>query len=205
MMPTHLAAFFAASFILAITPGPTMSLVIANATAYGRRAGLLTVFGNLTGLSILLTAVVFGLSSVMVFMSTWFDVLRWVGAAYLVYLGARTLWKLRTPAPAIASGDATSTRWFWQGLFVALSNPTVLLFLGAFLPQFIDQSAPLFGQLVVLAVIFVATLAVVDCGYALAVASARAALEGPWRRIMEGATGVLLIAGGLFIAASRRA
>jgi homoserine/homoserine lactone efflux protein len=204
MSPPILLAFFAASFLLAITPGPTMSLVIANATNYGRRAGLLTVFGNMTGLSILLTAVIFGLSSLMVFMSEWFDVLRWVGAAYLGYLGARTLWKLRQPAVALSSADTTSTRWFWQGLFVALSNPKVLLFLGAFLPQFVDQAQPVFQQLVALAIIFVVTLAAVDCAYAIAVAHARAALSGPWRRLMEGTTGVLLIAGGLWIATARK-
>jgi homoserine/homoserine lactone efflux protein len=199
-----LLAFFAASFVLAITPGPTMSLVIANATAHGRRAGLLTVFGNLIGLAILLTAVIFGLSSIMVFMSDWFDILRWVGAAYLVYLGARTLWKLRTPAPELSATDAVSTRWFWQGLFVAVSNPKVLLFLGAFLPQFIDPALPMFVQLVTLAGVFLVTLAAVDCAYAIAVARARAALSVPWRRAMEGTTGVLLIAGGLWIAAQRR-
>jgi homoserine/homoserine lactone efflux protein len=200
-----LMTFFAASFLLAVTPGPTMSLVIANATSHGRRAGLLTVFGNITGLTILMTAVVFGLSSIMVFMSEWFDVLRWVGAAYLIYLGVRTLWKLRSAAPALTAGDAASTRWYWQGLFVALSNPKVLLFLGAFLPQFLDQSQPVFGQLIVLAVVFVATLAIVDCAYAVAVAQAREVLTGRWRRIMEGTTGALLIAGGLWIAAARRA
>ncbi len=205
MSTTVLITFFAASFLLAITPGPTMSLVIANATNHGRRAGLLTVFGNLTGLSILMTAVIFGLSSIMVFMSEWFDVLRWVGATYLAYLGVRTLWKLRNASPPQLAADSVSRRWYWQGLFVALSNPKVLLFLGAFLPQFIDQSRPALGQLVVLAGIFVMTLAGVDCLYAIAAARARQALSRRWQRLMEGATGVLLIAGGMWIAAARRA
>jgi homoserine/homoserine lactone efflux protein len=199
-----LLTFFGASVLLAVTPGPTMSLVIANATSHGRRAGLLTVFGNLTGLAILLMAVIFGLSSIIAFMADWFDVLRWVGAAYLIYLGARTLWKLRSAPPVPVLAETTSQRWYWQGLFVALSNPKVLLFLGAFLPQFLDPGRPAFGQLVVLAAIFLVTLAAVDCLYAVAVAQARAVLSGPWRRIMEGATGLALIAGGLWIATARR-
>ena len=199
-----LLAFFVASFVLAITPGPTMSLVIANATTYGRRAGLLTVFGNLTGLAILLTAVIFGLASIMVFMSEWFDVLRWLGAAYLIYLGGRTLWKLRTAPVSLAEATTTSNRWYWQGLFVAVSNPKVLLFLGAFLPQFLDPGQPAFGQLMVLAGIFLVTLAGVDCLYAIAIAHARQALSSRWRRVMEGTTGILLIAGGLWIATARR-
>ncbi len=203
MSTTTLFTFFAASFMLAITPGPTMSLVIANATSHGRRAGLLTVFGNLTGLAILLTAVVFGLSSIIAFMSEWFEVLRWFGAAYLIYLGARTLWRLRGEAQ-LGFADAKSSRWYWQGFFVAISNPKVLLFLGAFLPQFLDPAIPAFEQLIVLAAIFLATLAGVDCLYAIAISQARAALSGPWRRVMEGTTGVLLIAGGLWIATARR-
>ena len=205
MSASVLITFFAASLLLAVTPGPTMSLVIANATTYGQRAGLLTVFGNMTGLAILLTAVIFGLSSIVIFMSEWFDVLRWVGAAYLIYLGLRTLWKLRTAPMIVTMADTTSRRWYWQGLFVALSNPKVLLFLGAFLPQFIDQSQPAFAQLVTLAAIFLVTLAGVDCMYAIAVARVRTALSGRWTRVMEGTTGALLIVGGLWIATTRRA
>ena len=206
MSPTVLLAFFGACILLAVTPGPMMSLIIANATRYGRRAGLLTVLGNIAGLAILLSAVIFGLSSIMVFMSDWFEVLRWAGAAYLIYLGVRALWKLRsgTVLPAVAEADAKSSRWFWQALLVALSNPKVLLFLGAFLPQFVDPALPAFRQLVILAVVFLVTLGGIDALYAVAVAQARSALNGRWRTAMEGTTGALLIAGGLWIATARR-
>ena len=206
MSLTVLLAFFGACILLAVTPGPMMSLIIANATRYGSRAGLLTVLGNITGLAILLSAVIFGLSSIMVFMSDWFEVLRWVGAAYLIYLGVRALSRLRGGAalPAVAEADAKSSRWFWQALLVALSNPKVLLFLGAFLPQFVDPAQPAFMQLIVLAVVFLVTLGGIDALYAVAVAQARTALNSRWRTAMEGTTGALLIAGGLWIATARR-
>ena len=200
-----LGTFIFFSFLLAVTPGPTMSLVIANVTHHGLRAGLLTVFGSLTGLSLLLTVVTFGLSSVMVFMATWFDVIRLVGALYLFLLGLRALWALRRPPNTADEPLQASGRFYVQGLFVALSNPKVLLFLGAFLPQFLDANSPALPQLVVLAVVFVATLGLVDCAYAALFARARKALDVRWKRTMEGASGALLMAAGLWLATTRRA
>jgi homoserine/homoserine lactone efflux protein len=201
-----LAAFIFASFLLAVTPGPTMSLVIANVTRNGLRAGLLTITGSLTGLSILLTIVIFGLSSVMVFMATWFDVIRLVGALYLILLGVRALWALRNSAtPAAAANIDAKGRYYVQGVFVALSNPKVLLFLGAFLPQFLNPNSAALPQLAVLAVAFVATLGLVDCCYAVIFARAKHALDARWQRTMEGISGAVLVAAGLWLATARRA
>ena len=78
----------------------------------------------------------------MVFMSEWFDVIRWIGALYLVYLGARQLWlfrQRRVPGSA-APRRSSGANLYFEGLLVSLSNPKVLLFLGAFLPQFIDPT-----------------------------------------------------------------
>ncbi len=197
-------AFCLASFLLGVTPGPTMSLVIANVTKYGFRAGLLTMAGNLTGLAILLAAVSFGLSSIMLFMAEWFDVIRWVGAAYLMWLGAHTLWKLHRPAAAATTSNAVSSRWYWQGLFVAISNPKVLLFLGAFLPQFLDPVEPALPQLVLLSLVFIVTIGLVDLAYAGAVARARVALSGRWQRSMEAGSGALLLCAGVWLAFARR-
>ena len=89
------AAFIATCILLALTPGPNMSLILASTLTNGLRAGLVTLAGTTTGLALLVAAAAAGMSSVMVFMSEWFDVIRWVGALYLVYLGARQLWLLR--------------------------------------------------------------------------------------------------------------
>ncbi len=126
----------------ALTPGPNMSLILANTLTGGLRAGLVTLAGTTTGLALLVAAAAAGMSSVMVFMSEWFDVIRWVGALYLVYLGARQLWLLRRRAAGLrrCRRRRPAPISICEGVLVSLSNPKVLLFLGAFLPQFVDPA-----------------------------------------------------------------
>ena len=199
-------AFVLACFVLAITPGPNMSLLIANGTTHGVRAALLTVIGSSLGLSLLVVIAALGMTASMRLMADWFDIIRWVGAAYLVWLGIgrlRSAWRLAgdTDVPLPVKGG----RWFWQGAAVSLSNPKVLLFLGAFFPQFIDPVSPAGPQLALLAVTFVLTIAAVDCAVASAAGSARAWFTAQRRRVAEGVSGVLLVCGGLWLAAARRA
>ena len=199
------AAFIATCILLALTPGPNMSLILASTLTNGLRAGLVTLAGTTTGLALLVAAAAAGMSSVMVFMSEWFDVIRWVGALYLVYLGARQLWLLRRRAAGSAPVKLPSrANLYLEGLLVSLSNPKVLLFLGAFLPQFIDPAGDPVGQLTMLAVLFVGVLAAVDIGYAVVVARARAKLDATRLRLLDGAAGVLLLLGGLALAMTRR-
>ncbi len=201
-----LLAFIAACVLLALTPGPNMALMIANTLRHGLRGGLVTLAGTTTGLALLVAAAAVGMTSVMVFMSTWFDVVRWAGAVYLVYLGARQLWQLRgrgaqiaVEAPPVKRGN-----WYLQGLLVSLSNPKVILFLGAFLPQFVDIGADPVGQLSVLAVLFVVVLAAVDIATTFAIARARATFSAARLRLLDGAAGIFLLLGGLALAAMRR-
>jgi homoserine/homoserine lactone efflux protein len=206
MSPEVLIAFIATCILLGLTPGPNMSLILANTLSGGLRAGLLTLAGTTTGLALLVAAAAAGMSSVMVFMSEWFDVLRWIGALYLVHLGARQLWLLRRRTVAGAMPAATPLRanLYFEGVLVSLSNPKVLLFLGALLPQFIDSAGDAVFQLSVLAVLFVVVLAAVDVGYTLMVARARATFDAARLRLLDGAAGVLLPLGGLALAMARR-
>lgn len=206
MSTTVLLAFLATSVLLALTPGPNMSLIIASTLSGGLRSGLVTLAGTGTGLAILSAIAAAGMSSIMVLMAEWFDVIRWAGAIYLVVLGVRQLrgWWLRRggalpPPPPPAAGTT-----YVQGLVVALSNPKVLLFLGAFFPQFVDPAADPVPQLAALAAIFVVTLIVVDVGYTVVVARARAALDQKKLAALDGAAGALLVAGGLILATARR-
>jgi threonine/homoserine/homoserine lactone efflux protein len=200
-----LIAFVAACILLGLTPGPNMSLILANTLTSGLRAGLVTLTGTTTGLAMLVAAAAAGMSSVMVFMSEWFDVIRWVGALYLVYLGARQLWLLRRRAAGMnVKVPAAGANLYLQGVLVSLSNPKVLLFLGAFLPQFLEPARDPVLQLTILAVLFVAVLAAVDVGYTFAVAKARTTLDAARLRLLDGAAGVLLLLGGLVLAMARR-
>ena len=202
---TTFALFTGACVLLALTPGPNMSLIVANTLSGGLRAGLTTLAGSSTGLAILVVVAAAGMSSVMVLMSQWFDYLRWAGALYLMVLGIRQLrgwWRWRAAAAPPPPPAATTT--YAHGLFVSLSNPKVLLFLGAFFPQFIDVTLPALPQLVTLAVVFWATLLLTDLAYTLALARARSAVDMRKLRVLDGLAGGLLLVGGLVLATSRR-
>ncbi|MFP3921304.1 MAG: LysE family translocator [Dichotomicrobium sp.] len=201
-----LGAFVLACVVLAITPGPAMALLIANSTRHGKRAGLHTVLGNGLGLTILVAAATLGLTSVMTFVAQWFDVIRWIGAAYLVWLGLtrlRSAWQ-QPGLGMSAAADASRERWFWQGLAVALSNPKVLLFLGAFFPQFLDPAAAVGPQLAILAITFVAVIMLMDALMALAADSARNWFMARGR-VLDGFSGGVLICGAIWLAMTRRA
>ena len=206
MSPEVLAAFIATCILLGLTPGPNMSLILASTLSSGLRAGLVTLAGTTTGLALLVGAATAGMSSVMVFMSEWFDVIRWIGALYLVYLGARQLWlfRQRRVAGAAPPKRSSGANLYFEGVLVSLSNPKVLLFLGAFLPQFLDPARDPVVQLSVLAVLFVVVLAAVDMAYTLMVARARATFDAARLRLLDGAAGVLLLLGGLALAMARR-
>jgi len=205
MSPEVLAAFIAACILLGLTPGPNMSLILASTLSSGLRAGLVTLAGTTTGLALLVGAATAGMSSVMVFMSEWFDVIRWLGALYLVYLGARQLWLFRRRVSGVAPPPRRAgANLYFEGLLVSLSNPKVLLFLGAFLPQFVDPARDPVFQLSLLAVLFVVVLAAVDIAYTLMVARARATFDAGRLRLLDGAAGILLLLGGLALAMARR-
>lgn len=230
-----LLGFVAACVLLAVTPGPNMALIIANTVSGGLRDGLTTLAGCLTGLSILVLAATAGMTSVMALMSEWFDVIRWVGALYLILLGIIQIRQYQSrkferideltrsdskndrvvvghDAPVLKSMSIESetralvgNRWLYpQGLVVSLSNPKVILFLGALFPQFIVPSAPPGPQLAVLGVAFILTLAAVDLCYTLAIAKARSAFDVRRLQVLNVVSGSLLLAGGLVLATMRR-
>jgi len=198
-------AFLLASTILAATPGPSVSLIIANGTSAGVKAGLLTVAGGISGVALLVTGAILGMSSILALMADWFYLLRWVGAAYLIWLGITRIWGVWRHVPAPEAPVTPERRWYWQGLAVSLSNPKTLLFLGAFFPQFVNQDAPLVSQFWILGVSFIAILALIDGSYALLAGTARAWITQKRMRLADGITGVLLVCGGLWLAAARRA
>lgn len=201
---TTLALFIGTCVLLALTPGPNMSLIVANTLSGGLRAGLTTLAGSSTGLAISVTVAAAGMSSVMVLMATWFDYVRWAGAIYLIVLGVRQLWGWwRRDAAAVPTPPAATTTYA-HGLLVSLSNPKVLLFLGAFLPQFVDTAYPALPQLMIFAFTFWATLLIVDLGYTVAIARARQAIDMRKLLVLDGLAGALLLVGGMVLATARR-
>jgi len=196
------AAYLLACLVFTLVPGPTVTLIIANSLTHGTRAGLLNVAGTQAGLAVFVGVLVIGLASVIETMGVWFDWLRFLGAAYLVFLGIRMLRSQgrldelgRTPAPRGG--------FFLQGLLVMLSNPKVLVFFGAFIPQFVDPKGDYVAQVVLLGATAMAIAAVTDAGYAILTGRARALLTHARVRLISKISGVFLVGGGLWLALTR--
>lgn len=162
------ATFLAASFVLAVEPGPGVFYIVTRSLTEGRRAGLASVagialgnLGNAFGASV-------GLAALFAASETAFVAVKYAGALYLVYLGVQAL---RTPTTApqpVRPKNACLFRAFRDAFAVALLNPKITVFFAAFLPQFMDRSAAPLARSLVLAAIFVAIAAVTDTVYALA-------------------------------------
>ncbi|HUN44938.1 MAG TPA: LysE family translocator [Stellaceae bacterium] len=196
-------AFVLATSILMLIPGPNVALIVANSVAYGARFGLLTVAGTSSAMVAQLAVTALGMTAVLETLAYWFEWIRWLGVAYLLYLGI-SQWR----APAV---DLTRTKpqpksvreIFLRGFLVSLSNPKTLLFYGAFFPQFISTDAPLEGQIALLSLTFLVLAVLLDGGWALLAARARGflATRGRFRNRLSGS---LLIAAGLGLALARR-
>ena len=197
-------AFVIVCVFLALTPGPAMSLILANSAKHGAYAGFKTIMGNSLGLAVLVAIASLGMNSIMVFIAEWFDWVRWIGAAYLVWLGAVRIWSSFNDETDGLGGIEGGGGWFKQGLVVALSNPKVLLFLGAFFPQFVNTQANVFSQLLLLSVTFLAALTVVDMSYALLGGRIGSWIAPKTQHISDRITGALMVAAGLWLAVMRR-
>jgi homoserine/homoserine lactone efflux protein len=198
----NLLAFIVACLVLVAIPGPSVTLFVANSLTHGTRAGLTTVAGSQCGIFIALVAVGIGLTSFMEAMGHWFEWLRFVGAAYLVWLGIRML---RTPALLDPMATAVEPRggFALQGFLVAVSNPKTLAFLGAFFPQFLDPAGDQATQIAVMGATFFVIAVCGDGSYALLAGRARALMTGRRTQMMTRLGGAFIIGGGLWLALAR--
>lgn len=166
-----LAAFTAATLVLILLPGPAMLFLIARGVVGGRRVGAMSALGVETATAVYVAATAVGLTAMLAASAMALSAVRYVGAAYLLYLGVRTLASLRTPLGLPASEGAAVDDWAsWrQGFLVGISNPKVALFFLAFFPQFIDPAAgSVVLQVVVLGTIFTSIGLVLDVSYGVA-------------------------------------
>ena len=196
------SAFLVITLILFLTPGPIVTLVITTGARSGSRAALLTVAGASAGNAVLVACIAFGLSWVLKTSSEIFDYLRWVGAAYLVFLGVQA-WRHAgaTPETAPPRGHV----YAWRGFVVAITNPKSIAFFTAFLPQFVDSSLPVEHQLLVMCAVSVLIGAALDSGWGLAASLGRAWFIKPkHNRLLARLSGAVLIGGGIWLSLARR-
>jgi threonine/homoserine/homoserine lactone efflux protein len=206
-MDTELIAFVGVSLLLSVTPGPDMAVVTKNALAHGRRGVLLTTTGIAMALSIWITTTAVGLSALLRTSGEALFVLKLVGAAYLGYLGVRTLIdSRRSPADLLASAPAPAPGHaiFRQGFLSAISNPKLGVFFVTFLPQFVAPGQALLPRLFLLGVIFAVIGSTWLIVYGLFVTRIREVITKPRvRQWMERVTGVVLLGFGARLAVER--
>ena len=196
--------YLIACVLFSIVPGPSVSVVVANSLAGGTRAGLLTILGTEIAMLVMVTIVALGLDVVMNVVAEAFVIIKFVGAAYLIWIG----WKMFSSSGQLDFSAAQKLpvwRYLRQGAVVNLSNPKTLLFLGAFLPQFVDTSRPAFGQIMILGLIVMAVATLSDSVYAVLAGQARQVLTAARVKLMSRVSGAILMAGGVWLAFQKRA
>jgi threonine/homoserine/homoserine lactone efflux protein len=195
------AAFLVIMMILVITPGPIVTLVIATGASHGVRAALITVAGTTLGNALLLAMIAFGLSWILKLSAHLFDYLRFLGAAYLVWLGVQA-WRNAGAADAPVPRGRVH---FSRGMAVALTNPKTIAFFTAFLPQFIDPALPTERQLAVMCTVSVLLAGCTDAGWGIAAGLGRAWFLKPARaKLLGRLSSAALIGGGVWLSFTRR-
>jgi threonine/homoserine/homoserine lactone efflux protein len=157
--------FVMMTFVVSATPGPNMLLVMSHGARFGFRAALATMAGCMTALLAMMSLSAAGLGALLQAFPSVFDALRWIGAAYLAYLGVKC-WRAPVSDAALPVADAevrqeNAGRLYRQGLLVAASNPKAILFAAAFFPQFLRPELPQLPQFGIL----LATFAVIEIGW----------------------------------------
>jgi threonine/homoserine/homoserine lactone efflux protein len=205
-MTGQLLAFAAATSVLIAIPGPSVLFTVGRALAVGRRGALLTVVGGAGGAYVQVVAVALGLGAIVERSAEAYTVLKLAGAAYLVYLGVQAIRHRRLPAADVPA-VARTTRPVRDGFVVGVTNPKMIVFLTAALPQFVDREAGgLALQMLVLGLAVPAISLVSDSLWALAAGTARSWFADSPRRIelLGAAGGVAMIGIGAVVAVSRR-
>jgi threonine/homoserine/homoserine lactone efflux protein len=197
------AAFVAAVTVLMLIPGPNVALIVANSVAHGARYGLLTVLGTSAAMVLQLAVTALGMTELLATLGGWFEWLRWIGVAYLVWLGV-SYWRAAPVDLTHTAPEKKSPRaMVGRALLVSLSNPKTLLFYGAFFPQFLSGGPDVGMEIAVLSATFLALAVLVDGSWALLAARARRFLATRGR-LRNRLSGGLLLGAGVGLALARR-
>jgi threonine/homoserine/homoserine lactone efflux protein len=210
MLPTsHLLAFALISFVLVIVPGPNVLFVVSRSLMLGRAAGVGTAAGGQIGVYLQVVAVAFGVGALVERSVAIFTAIKLAGAAYLVYLGVQAIRHRGTLREAldVAAQPRSFGRILRDGIVVGVSNPKVIVFFAAVLPQFVNRPAghiPV--QMLLLGAVFLGIAVVCDSTWALAAGTARAWLARSPRRLemVGGAGGLAMIGIGASLALTGR-
>ena len=190
--------FLIASFLVVVVPGPTVSLIIANSLKSGMRAGILNVVGTQLGLIILILLLALGFKAISPFLEDVIKVVRIIGAIYLMTLGYLSFTS-KNFSDNSEKLNKFDKKFILQGLIVILSNPKAFLFLGAFIPQFIDISQPIGSQIIYFGILFMIVGAIFDGMYAVIFGKFREIIINKYINILNKLGGTLLFFVGLWL------
>ena len=195
-------AFVVATTIMIVLPGPSVLLTVAHSISFGWQPALATVAGATMGIAFQLMVAAIGLTSLLNVVAEAFEWLRWAGAAYLVYLGIKQ-WRNASGTLKIDTTSVSKTNLWVQGLVITIFNPKSLIFITAFLPQFIDATCPLGFQLTLIVPTFLGITFTATSVWAMAAGKASGFLQSrrAFKSVLRTGGGLMIIAGaGLAIA-----
>jgi threonine/homoserine/homoserine lactone efflux protein len=200
-----LLPFVVGAFAVTLVPGITVSALVSTSLARGPRAGLWMEAGaQLARLSMVILVAV-AIEAVTSAVSAAFEVIKYAGAAYLVWLGWGYITRRHAISVDKAYVPATPLRQIASGFLVMWTNPKALIFFGAFLPQFVDPSRPAWLQVLILGLIEMTAALITDCGYVFVAAFARGALSGRSTEVLNRCAGVILIGAAVWLALQHQA
>ena len=185
-----------ATTIMIALPGPSVLLTVAHSISFGWRNGLSTVAGATLGIAVQLIVAAIGLTSLLNVVAAAFEWIRWAGAAYLVYLGVKQ-WRSASEQLELDTSSVSKTNLFVQGVIITIPNPKSLIFIAAFLPQFIDATRPLGLQFSYIVPTFLVITFTVTSVWALAAGQVSGFLRGQRavKSVLRTAGGLMVIAG----------
>jgi threonine/homoserine/homoserine lactone efflux protein len=166
--PSRLALFVGAALLLLVVPGPSVLYIVTQSVSFGRRAGIVSVAGITTGTLVHIAAATIGISALLASSALAFDVVKYLGAAYLIVVGVRRLAGLERAGKAEPTYSRKLGRLYRQGIVVNTLNPKTALFFLAFLPQFVDSTrGAAWTQILALGLLFAALGFLSDAAWAL--------------------------------------
>ncbi|TQR07769.1 LysE family translocator [Psychrobacillus lasiicapitis] len=204
---THFTAFLVATLVIAIVPGPDMAYIVSRSIAEGKKVGIATSFGMQVGVMFHILLAAFGLSALLMTSALVFQIIKYIGAAYLIYLGIQTIRDKKGININIQDNQGGIRKAFWQGAIIDIFNPKVALFFLTFLPQFISPNMRnTFFQFIFLGVVFALLTLIVDIGYSMIAGSIKNVLTKnntamQWQKKISGFT---LVGLGTLLAFEKR-
>lgn len=201
--------FLLMSIVLIILPGPDTGLVTQNTIAQGRRGGVQTALGSISGVIIHTLAAVVGLSAIIVKSAFLFSIFKYVGAFYLIYLGIMSLWAIKKKGIAIEDNKSekknASLSAFRQGFLTNVLNPKVAVFFLTFLPQFLEPGSNTFLQFLIMGLTYAALTLIWFLMYVYLIHSINVWMKKPSvQRAIQGISGIVLLSFGIKLALERR-